>query len=155
MKNFRLHFFLIFLVTAMFSEAQQHVIATYYSNKLKGRHTSDGGRYYPDSMTCAHKTYPFGTYLKVRNPKNDREVIVKVTDRGPFDKRLSIDLSYSAAKILDIVRLGIAPVIIEKIDYTLPFIPLYISIPVTPLTISPRVLDNSTHRLIITGSNHR
>lgn len=155
MKNFRFLFFLIFLVSAVFCEAQQHVNASYYSHKLKGRHTSDGGRYNPDSMTCAHKTYPFGTYLKVRNPKNDREVIVKVTDRGPFDKRLSIDLSYSAAKILDIVRLGIAPVIITQIDYIQPFIPLYISIPVTQLTISPRFPDTSALQLFKSGSNLR
>ena len=155
MKNFRLLFFLVFLVSVVFCESQQHIIATYYSHKLKGRHTSDGGRYHPDSMTCAHRTYPFGTYLKVRNPKNDREVIVKVTDRGPFQKKLSIDLSYSAAKILDIFRLGIAPVIITQIDYLPPFIPLYISIQVTELTISPRTMDNGAHRLFISGSNPR
>ena len=155
MKNFRLLFFLVFLVSAVFCEAQQHVMATYYSHKLKGRHTSDGGRYHPDSMTCAHRTYPFGTYLKVHNPKNDREVIVKVTDRGPFQKRLSIDLSYSAAKILDIVRLGIAPVIITQIDYIPTFIPLYISIPVMELTISPRFPDNGAIHQFVSGSNPR
>ena len=54
--------------------------ASYYSNKLHGRRVSDGTRYNKDSMTCAHLTYPLGTYLKVRNPKNDKEVIVKVND---------------------------------------------------------------------------
>ncbi len=154
MKNFYLPFLVIFLFSTL-SEAQQHVIATYYSNKLKGRHTTDGSRYHPDSMTCAHKTYPFGTYLKVRNPKNDCEVIVKVTDRGPFDKRLSIDLSYSAAKILDIVRLGIAPVIITKVDYKPPFIPLYISIPVSELIICQRIMDNSALHAFISCSKSK
>lgn len=82
--------------------------ASYYSNKLHGRRVSDGTRYNKDSMTCAHLTYPLGTYLKVRNPKNDKEVIVKVTDRGPHSKRLMIDLSWAAAKELDIIRSGIA-----------------------------------------------
>ena len=82
--------------------------ASYYSNKLHGRRVSDGTRYNKDSMTCAHLTYPLGTFLKVRNPKNDKEVIVKVTDRGPHSKRLMIDLSWAAAKELDIIRSGIA-----------------------------------------------
>jgi rare lipoprotein A len=83
---------------------------------MHGRHTSDGGKYHTDSLTCAHRTYPFGTLLKVRNPKNDKQVIVKVTDRGPHRKRLLIDLSYSAAKELDIVRAGVAQVEITKMD---------------------------------------
>jgi rare lipoprotein A len=98
------------------AHSQQIGYATYYSKKLHGRHTSDGGRYHPDSLTCAHRTFPFGTILQVRNPKNDRMVFVKVTDRGPFHKRLMIDLSFCAAKDLDIVRLGIAKVEITRLD---------------------------------------
>ncbi len=90
--------------------------ATYYSHKMEGRHTSDGGKYRSDSLTCAHLTYPFGTILKVRNPKNDKVVIVKVTDRGPHSRKLMIDLSYRAAQELDIVRAGIAQVEITKLD---------------------------------------
>ena len=99
-----------------FAQSQQLGNATYYSNKLNGRHTSDGGRYHIDSLTCAHRTYPFGTILKVRNLKNDREVIVKVTDRGPFHKKLMIDLAYCAAKELDIVRFGVAKVEVTRLD---------------------------------------
>jgi len=100
--------------------AQKTGNASYYSNKLEGRRTSDGGRYHRDSMTCAHLSYPFGTILKVRNPKNDREIIVKVTDRGPHSRRLMIDLSYRAAYELDIIRAGIAKVEISKLD-SMPF----------------------------------
>jgi len=96
--------------------SQEKGNATYYSHKLSGRKTSDGGRYHPDSLTCAHKTYPLGTYLLVRNPKNDKQVIVKVTDRGPFSKRLTIDLSFSAAKKLDIIQQGVAKVEITQIN---------------------------------------
>ena len=78
-------------------------MASYYSHNLKGRKTSDGSRYHPDSLTCAHKTYPFGTLLYVRNPANDYEVIVKVTDRGPHTRNRLIDLSYAAADRLDII----------------------------------------------------
>src|SRR5665647_1797512 len=105
-------FILLIINASIFG--QQYGNASYYSSKLKGHHTSDGGKYHPDSLTCAHLTYPFGTILKVRNPKNDREVIVKVTDRGPHSSRLIIDLSFSAAEILDIVRAGIATVEITK-----------------------------------------
>ena len=97
-------------------QAEKYGNASYYSSKLKGRHTSDGGKYHPDSMTCAHRSYPFGTILKVRNPKNDREVIVTVTDRGPHQRRLMIDLSYIAAETLDIIRAGVARVEITKLD---------------------------------------
>jgi len=96
--------------------AQQTGNATFYNKKLKGHHTTDGARYQPDSMTCAHRTYPLGTLLKVRNPKNNREVFVKVTDRGPRQHRLMIDLSYRAAKELDIIRLGIAQVEVIRFD---------------------------------------
>lgn len=126
-------FLLIFSVTSTF--AQKTGKASYYSSKLKGRHTSDGGRYHPDSLTCAHLTYPFGTILKVRNPKNDKEVIVKVTDRGPHTRNRMIDLSYSAAKHLDIIRAGIASVEITKLDYypliltLLPIPTVFLSVP--------------------------
>jgi len=106
--------FLFISITMAF--AKQHGKASYYSNKLQGHHTSDGGRYHRDSMTCAHRTYAFGTILKVRNPKNDKEVIVTVTDRGPFQRRLTIDLSYRAAMELDIVCAGIASVEITRLD---------------------------------------
>jgi rare lipoprotein A len=92
-------------------------VASYYSHSLKGRKTSDGSRYHPDSLTCAHKTYPFGTLLYVRNPVNDYEVIVKVTDRGPHTRNRLIDLSYAAADRLDIVRKGLATVEISKLEY--------------------------------------
>ena len=92
-------------------------MASYYSHSLKGRKTSDGSRYHPDSLTCAHKTYPFGTLLYVRNPVNDYEVIVKVTDRGPHTRNRLIDLSYAAADRLDIVRKGLATVEISKLEY--------------------------------------
>lgn len=103
--------------------AQQTGNATFYHSKFKGHKTTDGSRYHPDSMTCAHKTYPLGTYLLVENPANDKRVVVKVTDRGPFNRHLMIDLSYAAAKELDIVRKGIAKVQIAVLGKNI--IPLY------------------------------
>lgn len=114
-KNILISIFFFFFST-LFSFAGQIGKATFYSHKLKGRHTSDGGKYHPDSLTCAHRSLPFGTILRVFNPTNNKEVFVKVTDRGPHRKGLLIDLSYSAAKKLDIIGQGIASVIITELD---------------------------------------
>ena len=114
-KNVLISVIFLFFST-IFAFAQQKGKATFYSHKLKGRHTSNGGKYQPDSLTCAHRSLPFGTLLRVFNPTSNKEVIVKVTDRGPHHRGVLIDLSYSAAKQLDMVRQGIASVIITEID---------------------------------------
>lgn len=87
--------------------------ASYYAKKLSGRMTASGERLHHDSLTCAHRTYPFGTLLKVTNPANGKEVIVRVTDRGPYVKGRIIDLSVRAARELGILAQGIAPVTVE------------------------------------------
>ena len=83
LKNiFACCFCLVCGVTTVPAQKQLTGKATYYSDKLHGRKMSNGERYHRDSMTCAHKKYPFGTLLKVRNPLNGKEVVVRVTDRG-------------------------------------------------------------------------
>lgn len=106
-----------------FSYSQQTGKASYYAHRLQGRKMSSGIPYHRDSLTCAHRTLPFGTLLEVRNPKNNRRVVVKVTDRGPFIKSRIIDLSYAAAKELDIVGHGVAQVEVREWLFR-PFIPL-------------------------------
>lgn len=113
----KLRLILFIILLPLFLFGQERGVASYYSHNLKGRKTSDGSRYHPDSLTCAHKTYPFGTLLYVRNPANDYEVIVKVTDRGPHTRNRLIDLSYAAADRLDIIRKGLATVEISKLEY--------------------------------------
>jgi len=90
--------------------------ASYYAKKLAGRKTASGERLHNDSLTCAHRTYPFGTMLKVDNPANGRSVIVRVTDRGPFVRGRIIDLSWRAAKELGIISQGVAMVTVQKAD---------------------------------------
>ena len=98
--------------------------ASYYAKKFSGRQTASGERLHHDSLTCAHRTYPFGTLLKVTNPANGKEVIVRVTDRGPYVKGRIIDLSVRAARELGIIAQGIAPVTVERYDPTaVPFRP--------------------------------
>ena len=95
--------------------AQKSVKASFYHKKFEGRMTSSGIRYKSDSLTCAHRTLPFGTRLKVVNPENNSFVIVKVTDRGPFIRGRDIDLSYAAADQLDIIGKGVAQVVFTKL----------------------------------------
>lgn len=90
-------------------------VASYYGHRFHGRRTSDGSVYHRDSLTCAHRTLPFGTKVRVRNVKNGREVVVKVTDRGPFRKGGIVDLSYAAAKEIDMLSAGVVRVEVEPV----------------------------------------
>ena len=96
------------------AQAPQKGKASYYSRKLIGRRTASGERLHPDSLTCAHRFYPFGTLLKVYNPANGHSVVVRVIDRGPYVRGRIIDLSWRAAKELGIINSGIASVMVSK-----------------------------------------
>ena len=98
--------------------------ASFYAKRFHGRKTASGERLHPDSMTCAHRSYPFGTLLMVYNPANGRSVHVRVTDRGPYVQGRIIDLSWSAAKKLGIIGQGIATVFVSKANtFVVPFLP--------------------------------
>ena len=116
---------LIAIVASLTALAQvQSGKASYYSKKMSGRKTASGERLHHDSLTCAHRTYPFGTLLKVTNPANGKQVIVRVTDRGPYVRGRIIDLSVRAAQEIGIIAQGIAPVIVERYyDTVVPFKP--------------------------------
>jgi rare lipoprotein A len=86
------------------------MVATYYSRHFHGHKTASGERYDKDEFTCAHKTFPFDTLLKISNPQNDSTVVVRVNDRGPFSRKRHLDLSYAAAKQLGMLRSGVIPV---------------------------------------------
>lgn len=91
-------------------------LASWYGRKFHGRPTSSGELYNMYAMTAAHATMPIPSYARVRNPANGREVIVRVNDRGPFHPGRIVDLSYTAALKLDVLR-GVAPVEVERITY--------------------------------------
>ena len=103
----RLIFYIVFLVWATIACAQPLTIqrgnASYYADRFHGRKMANGEIYHRDSMTCAHLRYPLGTWLHVRNITNNKEVVVQVTDRGPFSRKFVIDLSRAAARELGIV----------------------------------------------------
>ena len=91
-------------------------IASWYGTKFHGFRTSSGEAYDMYAMTAAHKTLPLPCYVRVTNLDNNKSVIVKVTDRGPFPPNRLIDLSYAAATKLDVIRKGTARVRVEAID---------------------------------------
>mgnify|MGYP001823047473 FL=1 len=95
---------------------QQRGIASWYGKKFHGRKTSNGEIYDMYAMTAAHKTLPLGTYVHVRNLDNGAEVTVRINDRGPFVQGRIIDLSYTAAKKIDIATSGTAPVVIAALE---------------------------------------
>lgn len=95
---------------------QQRGIASWYGKKFHGRKTSNGEIYDMYAVTAAHKTLPLGTYVHVRNLDNGTEVTVRINDRGPFVQGRIIDLSYTAAKKIDITTSGTAPVVIVALE---------------------------------------
>ncbi len=90
--------------------------ASYYADKFKGRRTSSGEPYHPDSLTCAHRTHPFGTLLLVSCAARGTSVIVRVNDRGPFGKGRVVDLSKAAAQQLGIILAGVADVAVQVVE---------------------------------------
>ena len=102
-------------VFALTIKAQSDGKASYYSNGLHGRRMSNGERYDRNAFTCAHRTLPFGTRLKITNPRNGKSVIVRVTDRGPFVRGRVVDLSYAAARELGTLASGVAYVKVELV----------------------------------------
>lgn len=112
------------LTSTLYAQDVQQGKASYYAQKFHGRLTASGERLHRDSMTCAHRYYPFGTLLKVYNPANGRSVLVRVTDRGPYVRGRIIDLSWRAAKELDIISKGVAMVVVQKAsNIIVPFLP--------------------------------
>ena len=93
-------------------------VASFYGHGFAGRPTASGETFDPTQLTCAHRTFPFGTWLKVTNLANGKSVIVRVNDRGPFTKHRVIDVSEGAAKKLDMIATGTAHVKLEVVTAT-------------------------------------
>ncbi len=89
---------------------KQRGTASWYGRKFHGRRTSNGEVYDMYGISAAHKTLPFGTVVRVTNLRNERQLDIRINDRGPFVKGRIIDLSYGAAQKLEVVGPGTAPV---------------------------------------------
>lgn len=80
--------------------------ASWYGRYFQGRQTANGESYDMNGLTCAHRSLPLGTWLRVTNLKNRKSVFVRVNDRGPMPDDRIVDLSYGAAKAVGITGLG-------------------------------------------------
>ena len=89
------------------------VTASWSGAEVGGRMTASGTRFDPRGLTAAHRTLPFGTKIRVTNPRTGASVLVTVTDRGPYCGRRELDLSKAAAREVGILMRGVAPVVVE------------------------------------------
>lgn len=105
------------------AQKKQHGKASYYSKRSTGARTASGQKLHHDSLTCAHRFYPFGTILKVTNLNNNKSVLVKVIDRGPFGRGRIIDLTWAAAKAIGMLAQGVATVKVEPQENPIPYRP--------------------------------
>ena len=90
-------------------------MASWYGSVLHGHLTASGRRFNMYELTAAHRTLPFGSRVKVTNLRNHRSVVVTITDRGVLYPERVIDLSWGAAKELNMVKMGVDPVKLELI----------------------------------------
>ena len=98
------------------SAFRERGLASWYGRKFHGRRTASGEVYDMYAMTVAHPTLPIPSYARIVNPANGRAVLVRVNDRGPFHAGRIVDLSYAAARKLDLLR-GVAPVELERLTF--------------------------------------
>ena len=102
-------------MTGPVSAASLHGIASWYGTVFDGRHTASGERFNMQAMTACHPTLPFGTLVRVVDRTSKKSVVVRINDRGDLEGRI-IDLSYAAAKKMNILKSGLAKVDIEVIS---------------------------------------
>ncbi len=110
-------FLSLFLCVFLFCSCGKYItetgVASYYSDSFNGKQTANGERFNNKDLTAAHKTLPFGTKVKVLNPKNGKSVKVRINDRGPFVAGRIIDLSKLAAQKIDMINAGILQVVLK------------------------------------------
>lgn len=95
---------------------QEQGIASWYGPNFHGKKTANGEDYDMERMTAAHPTLPLPTFVEVTNQKTGKKLIVRVNDRGPFHDGRIIDLSHAAARALDVVQAGTAPVSLRALN---------------------------------------
>jgi rare lipoprotein A len=92
-------------------------IVSYYAHDFHGKQTSNGETFDMNALTAAHRTFPFGTTVRVTSFENNKTVVVRVNDRGPFIDGRIMDLSLGAAKEIDLIRTGTARARLEVLEW--------------------------------------
>ena len=90
-------------------------LASWYGKYFQGRKTANGESYDMNGLTCAHRSLPLGSWIRVTNLRNRKSVFVRVNDRGPMPEDRIVDLSYGAAKVVGLTSRGIAKVKLEPL----------------------------------------
>ncbi len=93
-----------------------HGVASWYGTPFHGRTTANGETYDMLASTAAHPTLPFGSLVRLKNPKTGRSWVVRINDRGPYVEGREIDLSYAAARRLGMAEQGLARVRLELLE---------------------------------------
>ncbi len=119
---------------------QERGVASWYGKKFHGNLTSSREVYDMYEMTAAHKTLPLPTYVHVRNLRNNKSIVVRVNDRGPFVSNRIIDLSYAAALKLDMIRDGTSLVEVTAYNFDAP------TSAATPVVSPPSTRPQPGHR---------
>lgn len=96
-------------------EYKEKGICSWYGPDFHGKQTSSGETYDMFGYTAAHRILPFNTQVRVKNPANDKEILVRINDRGPFVKERVLDLSYTGAKALELIGPGTAWIELEAL----------------------------------------
>lgn len=91
-------------------------VSAWYGKRAHGNRTASGARFDSTQLTAAHRTLPFGTMVKVTNKKNNKYIVVRVTDRGPRSKKYNIDISRQAAIAIGMLKQGVANVTLEIVS---------------------------------------
>jgi rare lipoprotein A len=92
-------------------------IVSFYAHDFHGKLTSNGETFNMNDLTAAHRTFPFGTKVKVTNLDNKKSVIIRVNDRGPFIEGRIMDLSMGAAKEIDLIKSGTVQARLEVLQW--------------------------------------
>lgn len=91
-------------------------LTSWYGPRFQGRPTANGEQYDMTGYTAAHTTLPFGSLVRITNPRNGRSAVVRINDRGPFVEGRELDVSYQAATRLGLVSKGVARLKIELLE---------------------------------------
>jgi len=110
----------LLFTTSLLAQDEEFGLASYYSDLFHGKPTASGELYDKGKLTCAHKTYPFGTMLKVTRLDNNKSVQVRVTDRGPFISGRVVEISKAAAEAISLISDGSTRVKVELVKQAQP-----------------------------------
>lgn len=90
--------------------------ASWYGREFNGKETADGERYNAESLTAAHPTLPFGSWVRVVNPRNGKFEVARINDRGPYQEGREIDVSYRVARKIGLIGSGVSQVRLELLQ---------------------------------------